>query len=276
MIKEFIYPETIEEAIKLIKRKDITTKPIAGGSYFLSKNIKNVEALVDITRLNLSYIKENDTSVIIGATTILSDIMDDDILLKNNLSSLIEACHKSADTTLLNQMTIGGNIAINVSWANIPLVLVNYNAKIVLIGDKEEVLPIVEFMSKRNELLKNNLIKEVILPKKYFGYSGMFVKLGATETDYPWIILAILTKIENGLIKDIRISIGGVTKTLMKLSTLEKNLLNKTDADITIDFIKENIDDIIIKPDFKLEKWYQEDLIRNLLFESLKKLMGGK
>jgi len=58
-VKEYFKPTSLEEAISTLSDYEGNIKIIAGATDLYTNDHKDIEALVDITKLGLNYIKED-------------------------------------------------------------------------------------------------------------------------------------------------------------------------------------------------------------------------
>ena len=102
MIVEYLRPDTIEEAIRLLKRNDPLTLPMGGGSV-LSKSSDKPIAVVDLQNLGLNKIERFAGKIEIGATATLTDL---DAFLKNDIFTNV--VRTQAGKNQRNTGTFGG------------------------------------------------------------------------------------------------------------------------------------------------------------------------
>ena len=112
---EYHRPADIEEAVKLLQRTNVRTVPIAGGTALVPSAARNVEAVVDLGALGLSYIKtsevaENLGGLEIGATTTLQMIAEDDRVRDYADGVLVKAILDTASHNVRDAATIAGSI----------------------------------------------------------------------------------------------------------------------------------------------------------------------
>lgn len=111
---EYLKPETIEQAVKLLDLHREDARILAGGTDLLVRMKKQVikpKFLISLKALNeLSYIRQHDKSIKIGAKTSLADITGSD-LIQQKAGALFQACEKIGAVTIQHHKgTIGGNI----------------------------------------------------------------------------------------------------------------------------------------------------------------------
>ncbi len=264
-IKEYFYPTSIKEALSLLSKDD--SRIIAGGTH-ITTSTQIFPRLVDITRMNLSYIKEEDQEIIIGSTTTITEILESPIAKEIGNGILVKACRLIGDTPLRNKITLGGNIAQLYPWAGLPVVLLVLDAKIVLLDQTEtsKTLTASEYF-KMGKVGNSELIKEIIIPKR-LGWFCRYEKFSLTTVDYSWLTLAFSAKITHGTIEDSRIAISRIVK-VTRLKEVEKQLKgtqSKTiDVESLIDTIKNSI---TIVQDHRSSKEYREHLV-GILFKRI-------
>ncbi|KJS03302.1 MAG: FAD-binding protein, partial [Peptococcaceae bacterium BRH_c4a] len=76
-ILDLVQPDTIEEAYRVLTGGNGT---ILGGCAFLRLGSQKIGAAIDLSKLNLNYIKEQDDYIEIGAMATFRDIETSPIL----------------------------------------------------------------------------------------------------------------------------------------------------------------------------------------------------
>ncbi|HTP09512.1 MAG TPA: molybdopterin dehydrogenase, partial [Anaerolineae bacterium] len=56
-LAEYHKPTTLDEALRLLRRTSVRTVPLAGGTSLVPSAARDVQAVVDLSALDLSYIK---------------------------------------------------------------------------------------------------------------------------------------------------------------------------------------------------------------------------
>ncbi|MHA2304406.1 MAG: FAD binding domain-containing protein [Candidatus Hodarchaeales archaeon] len=264
-VQEYFYPASIKEVLSLLSKDG--SGIIAGGTHITTSS-QILPRLVDITRLNLSYIKEENQEIIIGSTTTITEILESPITKGIGNGILTKACSLIGDTPLRNKITLGGNIAQSYPWAGLPVVLLVLDAKIVILNQTEtsKTLTASEYF-KQGKVGKGELIKEVILPKR-IGWFCRYEKFSLTTVDYSWLTLAFSAKITHGTIEDSRIAISRIVKAsrLNEVEKLLKGAHSKTiDTESLITKIKNSV---AIVQDHRSSKEYREHLL-GILFKRI-------
>ncbi len=99
---------SVEDAFNMLTKSK--TNVILGGTTWLRMSRKNINTAVDISKIGLNYIKEDENFVYIGAMARLSDIENSEIL-KNAFGSLFsDMTYHIVGTQFRNVATVGGSI----------------------------------------------------------------------------------------------------------------------------------------------------------------------
>jgi len=111
---DYLEPQNLEAALELLAAHRDEAKILAGGTDLLvrmKKGLLKPKALISLKSLKgLSYIKEEDDGIRIGAGTCLADIISSKPI-QEKARALFEACEKIGAITIQHHRgTIGGNI----------------------------------------------------------------------------------------------------------------------------------------------------------------------
>lgn len=157
MIIEYARPNTIENALQLLQRKDPATVAIGGGST-VSKHYGKKIAVVDLQDLKLSYVHHENTSIRIGATTTLARLEKEFAG-----TDLVEAIQIQTGRNQRNTATIAGLLKKADGRSPLLTALLALEAAIVwLPGDRS--IKLAEWLPQRSTWKEGILIKEMWLP----------------------------------------------------------------------------------------------------------------
>jgi len=81
-LKNFIIRKNLNEAVRLLNKLGSRGAAIAGGTSLARMTNPNVEELVDISRLGLSYVGKQKKGIGVGAGTTFQTMVKSDILNK--------------------------------------------------------------------------------------------------------------------------------------------------------------------------------------------------
>ena len=222
MIKNFYKPESLNEAIDLLK-KSLSVAPLAGGTFLTQHVPKKITSLVDLSNLNLNYVKKKNDSLLIGATTTFAEIAE-----SNLFPPLSEITANTATEPLRNMITAGGNIMIPLRWSDLPLILFVLNASFILKSPRARTLSANSFFkSSPNKILKKGeLLTEIIIPKISKTKLAR-KKIVRAHDDFPALQLAVALRLSRKKIDFIKIAFVANKPLPTELVKTEKFLLGK-------------------------------------------------
>lgn len=235
MWNQYFIPDQLCEALELLEHYRDRSCLIAGGTDltldFASHRYLYVEALVDISSIpEMRQITLENGIVRIGSAVTLSDILRSDIL-QSRVPVLVDAVRQIAGPQIRNIATIGGNV-VNASPAAdaIPALLaLDGMVSITGPGGKSREIPLSKFLigNRKVDLEIGEIVTgfEFALPDT--GTLCYFRKVQPRRSMAIALInLAILLKVEANRIMDVRIAMGAVAPTAVRIKTVENELRN--------------------------------------------------
>lgn len=230
-------PSTFKEALKILNEKDVIV--YAGGTDLMVR-YKNISSLLPKFDKDLLYIEklkelkeinESSSEIRIGAACKLSYLLQSDYIPQ----ILKQAIKNIASPAIRNMGTIGGNIC-NASPAGdtLPvLYALDAKVKITSINNSKET-EIKDFIlgPKKTILENNEILESIIIPKANFN-KIYFQKVGARKaSSISKVSFVALAEIEKEEIKDLRIAIGSVGPSVVRVKEGEDTLIGKNIKDI--------------------------------------------
>jgi len=266
-VKDWFYPESVEEAYSLIKKYEPKSEVVGGGVDIVWRERNDIEYLIFLEKLNLNYIKIEDSFIKIGATTTLGDL-ERSIDLKDFLKgSFLSSISKIATPILRNVMTIGGSIARGYGWSDVLTIFITLDSKLKIYNGKYLLISLLDFLEykKKNEKF---IIVEIEIPNYDSTYYFSYIRFTRTSADIPLINEGVLLKIENGLIKKANVFLGGRPNSPINLNKVEEFLIGKELNEENINYAKELID-VPLFDDLRASKEYRFELSKVLTKRNL-------
>jgi CO/xanthine dehydrogenase FAD-binding subunit len=258
MIPPFDYqiPKTLDEACQLLWEADGKAKIIGGGTDLvigLRNGALNPQYLIDITKIEeLRRIEEKNGAISIGAAVTHSEIASSPLLNKYG-KILSEAASEIGSPQIRNLGTIGGNI-INASPAADtipPLMVLDAVGRVVSRkGEKEVALGQLFKGAYETNLKPYEILVQIKFQKILPGVKSSFVRLARREAmAVARMSVAIVLQMEKkeGLIEDIRISLGAVTPTPQRMSDAEACLKGKYPDEELLKMASKKISEAVIR-----------------------------
>ncbi|MCD6132306.1 MAG: FAD binding domain-containing protein [Candidatus Hydrothermae bacterium] len=236
MVKVFM-PQSLKEALRI--RKEEKAIPFAGGTDLMVKRgrLRGLAPYFEKPVLFLHRVKEltgvkfEEGRVRIGALSTLSEILENrdiPLILKYAIAEI-------ASPAIRNLATIGGNIC-NASPAGDTLPpLYVMNARVVLSSfTSEREMKIMDFIKGpgSTDLKEEELLKEIIIPVEFFNIV-FYRKVGTRKANsLSKVSFAGVARLDDGIIKDIRISFGAVAPTPLRAPEIEEEIIGKNKVKI--------------------------------------------
>ncbi|XAT59956.1 xanthine dehydrogenase family protein subunit M [Rhodobacteraceae bacterium Araon29] len=234
--------ESLKAAIELVDRFQNGGQMIAGGTDLLvamKSGSANPDTLIQIGALEeLNFVEYNDdTGLKIGPLTTIRDVEIIPIFGKV-FRLFVEAANGFANTQLLNMASIGGNIC-NASPAGDmlpPLLCMNANIDLQSTAGKRNVKLINFFIGPGKTVMKKNeILVSINAPALPLSYGSNFVRIRRTEEDLVKVSASVVLNVVDGKFNDVRVALGAVAPTPIRVSDVEDYLDGRIVDDATIE-----------------------------------------
>jgi len=257
----------------LFDHGDVANMKLTSGATDLgvlyNKGKIELQRIVSLNNIREAYLVENKANeIVIGAKASLTDV---EKVCENDFSEFSKKLHVFASPQIKNKGTLVGNL-INASpiGDTIPFLRVS-GARVVLNnGDSTRDVSIDDFFLggyKELDLKKDEVVTQIILPKT--GHEFKLYKVSIRkDLDISSVSMAIAYKMEAGIFTDFKIGIGGVGPTVMRISSIENQIIG-TNLDQSIFKKVAKLLDTEIKPlsDVRGSSDYRKLLSHNLLLK---------
>jgi len=231
---DFHAPSSLDEAFKLLETHRGDVKLLAGGTDLIPQmKMRRVEPghIINLKRIpDLSGIKQHNGSLHIGALTRLIEI-EKSKLIAEKVPLLTETVKAMASVQVRNLGTIGGNIC-NASPASdtaISLIALGAKAQIASSTGIRSV-PIEDFFTgpSRTVMEYDEILTGISVPIKTENSGSSFIKIGRVVLDLATVNAAVSLTLDGGLIRNVRVAIGAVAPTPLRLMVVEDYLVGKS------------------------------------------------
>lgn len=182
MITEYHRPETMEAALKLLRRQQPETRPLGGGSV-LSAPGGDPVAVVDLQNLNLNKVSLRGKTLHIGAAATLEALLATDGIPP----SLAEAIRHETTFNLRQVATVAGSLVAAGGRSPFANAMLALDAQLEL-QPKDETVGYGDLLALRPAKLRGKLITKVtisIQPTLAYEY------VARTPADLPIVCLAL-------------------------------------------------------------------------------------
>jgi OHCU decarboxylase len=279
---QLVAPRNLQAAVSLLAQEPGAWLPIAGGTDLMvlyAAGKLGARKLLSIWNLpELRRVEVLPHEISIGAGCTYTDLREHDVI-RRELPLLATAAQLTGGIANQNRGTIGGNI-VNASPAadSLPALLV-YETELILISARgERRIPYLSFHTgyKKTQLLPDELIRAVCVPRRFEGYVSYARKVGARNAQaISKVCVAALGRLAGGVVEDVRIALGSVAPVPLRLIETEKSIRgHATDPALLSRARKKAIAEIQPIDDIRSTARYRAAVAGNLVVEFLERLGG--
>jgi CO/xanthine dehydrogenase FAD-binding subunit len=231
---ELVAPGKLDAVLALLSSSPGEWMPIAGGTELMVQYGAGrlaAHKLVSLWGLpELRRIESTAQEMLIGAGCTYTDLRNHPQVARE-FPLLAHAASWTGSIANQNRGTLGGNI-VNGSPAadSLPALLV-YEAELVLVSARgERRIPYLDFHTgyKKNKLAADEIISAIALKPQFSDYHSYSRKVGTRNAQaIAKLCLAGIGKIAAGRIEDVRLAIGSMAVTPLRLRRTEEALRSR-------------------------------------------------
>ena len=280
---EYYSPTELSEAYSLLSKFGDAAVPIAGSTFFMGHReelFDEVDAIINIKKLGLSYIRNEGDVLKIGATTTLNEIFESSITSQGVYKILSETVNELNINEVRNMATIGGEVCI-AGEVDMPTTLLAYDADIVIGGSEgTRIVPMADFHLGylSNALAVNEMVIEVQIPEPPANTGGGFQKFERTAADLPIVNVAVRVSLgSDGTCEDVRVVVGAATVSGIpqRSKAAEAILMNRKIDDALIKQAAEASSDVECIGDFRTTAELRSLWVKCSIEDGLKKALAA-
>lgn len=262
------FPHSLQEALEILSRHEAV--PYGGGTDLMVQN-KPCEAYLFLRKIpEITKIGVDGDFIRIGAAVTFTEALADERVPQ----LMKEAVSRIAAPAIRNAGTFGGNLGNGSAKADSVLIEFVSDAKLLIKAlNRERIIDVDKFYlgRKKLDLAKDELIAEILLPKK--GWDKYYYQKvgGRNALAISRVSFAGLFAEEDGRITNIASAFGAVADTVLRYKDLEKMLLGKTLSEakqLKEDFLKA-YDERMVLTRGRVSAEYRKTVCMNLLRDFL-------
>lgn len=181
-IRQLVRAQTIEEAYEAINERGAV---ILGGATWLRISTKHLNYAVDLFDLGLSYIRESEDYIEIGAATSLRNMEVSPILASRYGDLFASTLGHIVGVQLRSLSTLGGSLAGRYGFSDVGTLFLALGAKLDIYPTG--LMSLEDYMAATD--LGSHLIRSVLIPAK--NIPTTFQTIRVTHTDFPILNAAV-------------------------------------------------------------------------------------
>lgn len=274
---EFASPGNLRAVLRMLDEQPGQWLPVAGATEVMvmfSAGKLAARHLVDLGNLpELQTIAEEAETLTLGGGCTFTQIRNSPAVQKH-FPLLAQAASWTGSIANQNRATIAGNLANASPAADSPPALLAYDAELELVSARStRRIPYGDFHLgyKKTALAPAELIRSIILKKRFGGYFLYGRKTGARNAQaISKVCMAGVGRIHEGRVGDMRIGIGAVAPTPLRLRGVEAVVCARqldealiAEARRALDAEIAPIDDIRSSADYR--RWVAGNLVKEFL-----------
>jgi carbon-monoxide dehydrogenase medium subunit len=226
---EYERATSVENVIALLEKHGPEARVIAGGHSLLPMmklRLANPECLIDINDLDqLSYIREQDGEIRIGALTRHYELLESELLARQ-FPIFADAERVIADPVVRNRGTIGGSLAQADAAEDLSAVCSALKARVVIAGSGgERIVSMEEFHvgPYQTAIDDAEILIEIRLPVRPGGGSA-HEKVERRAGDWAIVAVSGALWVDGGTIADAGLALSAAGPTTVHVSRAEELL----------------------------------------------------
>ncbi|MBY2477855.1 FAD binding domain-containing protein [Clostridioides difficile] len=181
-VMDIVQPNTVEEAYSILNKRK--TNQVIGGSAFLRMGKKRIGTGIELSNLNLDYIKEDENYIEIGSMTTFRTL-EISAIIKKNFGQIIEDSVKDIiGIQFRNVVTVGATVFSKYGFSDLIVALLSLDTEVELY--KAGRISLEDFLNRDYE--KDLLIKVYI---KKTNKNASYKSLRNAKSDYPLLNVSV-------------------------------------------------------------------------------------
>jgi len=236
---EYEAPETIDEAVRLLKEAGGSARALAGGTDLVVQMKERATRFpYPVTVVSLDRISElhgvdfsDADGLRIGAGATMTDVATHPAV-RERYAALAEGAGVVGSLQTMNMATIGGNVCNAAPSADTVPPLLVYEAEAVIVGPNgRRNLPIAELFRGPGEtaLAPDELLAELRLPLPAAGTGAVYERnTPRKQMDIAVVGVAVALTLSGDTIQRARVALGAVAPTPLRATSAEAALQGQT------------------------------------------------
>lgn len=226
-VRRYHWARDVDEALSLLAAYQGKGALLAGGVDLARSPRTDLEGLIDITGIGLTYLRAEAAGLRLGATTTLAEVLGHPQAEGYAGGILRETLRQVAYPALRHMATLGGAVVSAHPWADVPTLLVALGAEVrYRSAEGEKRAPLEDlYGTDFRRVFRESVLLEVVLP----AWAGAFAfeKIGRNAGDIALLNVCAGLGLVEGRIAWARVAVGGRPERGERLPWLERMLVGE-------------------------------------------------
>lgn len=205
-VDAYLRPSGLEEALALLREAGPAARIVAGGTDLTLHPPPGLTKLIDLSGLELAYLREREEGLAVGAMTTLTDLLDHPWSSDRYDGMLGDMLRRVGSPLLRNVATLGGHLARGRLSDVVPVFLALDAAVTYFDGDHHTV-PLADFYGSGTHHT-TMILTETRIPSPPAHCGAAFLRFSRTAFDLALLNCACLVALEDGRIERARVVVG--------------------------------------------------------------------
>lgn len=184
-IDNYIHATSILEAYETLNTTPGSV--VLGGCGYLRLADRRINTAIDLSHLELDYIKEQDATIEIGTMTSLRKLETDALIRKLCNGVLVNSVKDIVGVQLRSCVTVGGTIAGRYPFSDLITALLALDTRLKF--HKNGLIRLQEYLTAKSG---KDILEKIIIPND--GRRAAFASIRKTQTDYAVLNVAVAKK----------------------------------------------------------------------------------
>jgi len=232
-IKEFFRPASSHEVVELLTKYGGQALILGGGTFLHGLAARGllppVEALIDLQKAGLAYVRSEDGALAIGAMTTFAELEESGVVNSAPALGAVRDALQYPPPQIRNMATVGGCLASATPLFDLPVALLALEASVSALGPQgSRQIELSRFFRDYFEhaLEKEEFLTEIRVAANRPRSASAFLKLETNANDLALLNLgARITLDDRGLCQDARIVVGGGVGKVPARAVTSENVL---------------------------------------------------
>jgi CO/xanthine dehydrogenase FAD-binding subunit len=224
-IQEYHAPADWASAQQILARGDRPSVALFLSPRPQSLEDWTAEAVVDLSKLGLDTIVEENGCIKIGILTSMQQLVDSSVLNNNCYGFLSRCAHLAGTLGLRHYASLGGLLCDPTAPPETVLALLALDAQVLVrtLAGSDRLDDLADFLAGKVALQRGDVPFEVRLPHTLAGTLAM-ERVARTPRDLAIVAAVACIEVKDGLLSDVRVAVSGAFAGPQRVESVEKQL----------------------------------------------------